>query len=82
MSPVKHALTLRENKKEILNMTTIVTILIIIGAFFAACWILGALSQGKGIFGFLANLVIWVVRKAWAILVIAVIAMVLLSAFN
>ena len=58
------------------------TILIIIAAFFAVCWVLGALSQGKGIFGFLANLVIWIFRKAWFILVIIVIAMVALSMFN
>ncbi len=57
------------------------TIVLIIAAFFAVCWLLGALSNGKGIFGFLANLVIWIVRKAWVILVLLVIAAVALSVF-
>ena len=58
------------------------TIVLIIAAFFAVCWLLGALSNGKGIFGFLANLIIWIVRKAWLILVLLVIAAVAMSIFN
>ena len=58
------------------------TIVLIIAAFFAVCWLLGALSQGKGIFGFLANLVIWIVRKAWVILALLVVAAVAMSIFN
>ena len=57
------------------------TIVLIVAAFFAVCWLLGALSNGKGILGFLANLVIWIVRKAWLILALLVVVAVAMSIF-